>query len=53
VLEKILSDLVEESTLSELESFLKSRIEEASSGEFSDKSLDDIFDEVAGEEQAD
>ena len=47
VLEKTLPDLVEDSALYELERFLKPRVEEASSGEFSDKSVDDIFDEVA------
>ena len=47
ILEKTLPDLAEESALYELESFLKPRVEEASRGEFSDKSVDDIFDEVA------
>jgi hypothetical protein len=47
ILEKTLPDLVEDSALYELERFLKPRVEEASSGEFSDKSVDDIFDEVA------
>ena len=46
MLEKTLPDLVEEPALYELESFLKSRIEETRSGEFSRKSVDDIFDEV-------
>lgn len=52
VLDKTLPDLAEESALYELESFLKPRVEEASSGEFSDKSVDDIFDEAIEEQQA-
>ena len=47
VLEKTLPDLAEESALYELESYLKPRVEEACRGEFSEKSVDDIFDEVA------
>ena len=49
VLAKTLPDLAEQSALYELESFLKPRIAEASSGDFSDKSVDDIFDEVEKE----
>ena len=36
--------------LQELEGFLKPRIEAANKGDFSSKSVDDIFDEVEQEE---
>ena len=53
VWEKILLDLAEEMTVLKSESFLKPRVEEARAGEFSDKSLDDIFGGVAVEKDAD
>jgi hypothetical protein len=40
----------EQSALHELEGFLKPRIEMANNGDFSSKSVDDIFDEVEREE---
>jgi|TARA_B110000208_G_C11544535_1_gene349278 hypothetical protein len=49
VLEKTLPDLAEESALYELESFLKPRVEAAEQGDFSDKSVDEIFAEVEKE----
>lgn len=50
VLDKTLPDSDEKSALHELESFLKPRIEAADKGEFSKKSIDDIFNEVEQEE---
>jgi|TARA_B110000908_G_C10051997_1_gene356633 hypothetical protein len=49
VLEKSLPGLAEEAALYELEGFLKPRVEAASKGEFSEKSVDDIFSEVEKE----
>lgn len=51
VLDKTLPDSGEQSALNELESFLKSRLEAADRGELSDKSVDDIFTEVEGQEK--
>lgn len=50
VLDKTLPDSDEQTALLELEGFLKPRIEAAKKGDFSSKSLDDIFDEVVQEE---
>ncbi|MCG8489290.1 MAG: DUF1778 domain-containing protein [Candidatus Thiodiazotropha sp.] len=50
VLERTLPDIEEQTALQELETFLKPRIEAASRGEFSSKSVDTIFDEVEQEE---
>lgn len=50
VLSKTLPDSDEQAALQELEGFLKPRIEAANKGEFSSKSVDDIFDEVEQEE---
>jgi len=49
VLEKSLPGLAEEAALYELEGFLKPRVEAASKGEFSEKSVNDIFSEVEKE----
>jgi hypothetical protein len=49
VLEKTLPDVAEESALYELEGFLKPRVEAADKEDFSDKSVDEIFAEVAKE----
>ena len=46
VLDKTLPNVDEESALAALESFLKPRVEAADRGELSDKSVDDIFNEV-------
>lgn len=46
VLDKTLPNLDEQSALNKLESFLKPRLDAADRGELSDKSVDDIFDEV-------
>lgn len=46
VLSKTLPDSTEQAALNELEHFLTPRIEAARQGEFSAKSIDDIFDEV-------
>ena len=50
VLDRTLPDLDEQSALNELESFLKPRIKAADKGEFSKKSIDDIFNDVEQEE---
>ncbi len=50
VLDKTQPDSDEKSALHELESFLKPRIEAADKGEFSKKSIDDIFNEVEQKE---
>lgn len=50
VLDKTLPSSDEQSALNELESFLKPRLEAANRGELSDKSVDDIFDEVERQE---
>jgi hypothetical protein len=50
VLDRTLPDSDEQSALHELEGFLKPRIEAANKGDFSSKSVDDIFDEVEQEE---
>lgn len=52
VLDKTLPDTDEQIALQELESFLKPRIEAARNGEFSSKSVDDIFNEVEQEENS-
>ena len=52
VLDRTLPDSDEQTALQELESFLKPRIEAARNGEFSSKSIDDIFNEVEQEETA-
>lgn len=49
VLDKTLPDSSEQNALQELEGFLKPRIEAAKKGNFSPKSVDAIFDEVAKE----
>lgn len=46
VLERTLSDIQGKVALQELENFLKPRIEAAKKGQFSTKSVDEIFDEV-------
>jgi len=46
VLDRTLPNSDEQTALQELESFLKPRIEAARNGEFSSKSVDDIFNEV-------
>ncbi len=46
VLERTLPNADEQAALRELESFLEPRIEAAKRGEFSKKSVDDIFDEA-------
>jgi hypothetical protein len=50
VLDRTLPDSDEQTALQELEGFLKPRIEAARKGDFSSKSIDDIFDEVEQEE---
>lgn len=50
VLDKTLPNADERSALTELESFLKPRLEAADRGELSDKSVDDIFNEVERQE---
>ncbi len=50
VLDRTLPNSDEQAALQELEGFLKPRIEAANRGEFSSKSVDDIFDEVEHEE---
>lgn len=50
VLDRTLPDSDEQTALQELEVFLKPRIEAARKGDFSSKSIDDIFDEVEREE---
>jgi hypothetical protein len=50
VLDRTLPDSDEQTALQELESFLKPRIEAAKNGDFSSKSIDDIFDGVEQEE---
>lgn len=50
VLSRTLPDSDEQAALRELEDFLKPRIEAANKGDFSTQSVDDIFDEVAREE---
>lgn len=52
VLERTLPDGDEQTALQALEAFLKTRIEAANKGEFSSKSVNDIFDEVIQEESA-
>ena len=49
VLSRILPDTDEEAALEALEDFLKPRLDAARRGEFSDKSIEDIFDEVEKE----
>ena len=46
MMEKTLPGVSDEPPLYELEAFLKPRVEEAINGEFSHKSVDDIFDEA-------
>ena len=50
VLDRTLPDSDEQSALHELEAFLKPRIEAADAGNFSSKSVDDIFDDIEQEE---
>ena len=50
VLDRTLPDSDEQTALQELESFLKPRIEAARNGEFSSKTVEDIFNEVEQEE---
>jgi hypothetical protein len=50
VLSRTLPDSDEQTALQELENFLKPRAEAARKGEFSGKSVDDIFQEIAQEE---
>ncbi|MGI9287516.1 MAG: DUF1778 domain-containing protein [Pseudomonadales bacterium] len=50
VLDRTLPDSDEQTALQELEGFLKPRIEAANKGDFSSKSVDDIFDEVEKEQ---
>lgn len=50
VLDKTLPNSDEQSALYELEGFLKPRIKAANNGDFSSKSVDDIFDEIEQEE---
>jgi len=49
VLDRTLPDSDEQTALQELENFLKPRIQAASRGDFSSKSVDDIFDGVEHE----
>lgn len=49
VLSRTLPDSDEQAALEDLESFLKPRLAAAKQGNFSDKSVDDIFDEVERE----
>lgn len=49
VLSRTLPDSGEQAALEELEGFLKPRLAAARKGDFSDKSVDDIFDEVEKE----
>ena len=49
VLSRTLPDVGQQTALKELESFLKPRLVAAKRGEFSNKSLDDIFDELEKE----
>ena len=50
VLERALPDPGEQEALRELEDFLEPRVEAASNGQLSSKSVDEIFYEVAEEE---
>lgn len=52
MMEKTLPGVSDEPPLCELEAFLRPRVEEAINGEFSSKSVDDIFDEAIEEQQA-
>jgi len=52
VLERTLPDSGEQTALQELEVFLKPRIEAANRGDFSSKSVDDIFNEVEHEKNS-
>ncbi len=49
VLERTLSTGAQQAAIQELEAFLAPRVEAAERGEFSDRTLDDIFDEAAKE----
>ena len=49
VLSRTLPTAAEQAALQELEGFLKPRLEAAKQGDFSSKSVDDIFDEVEQE----
>ncbi|MCG8382911.1 MAG: DUF1778 domain-containing protein [Gammaproteobacteria bacterium] len=49
VLSRTLPDSEEQAALEELEGFLKPRLAAAKQGDFSDKSVDDIFEEVEKE----
>jgi len=49
VLERTLPSIGENAALQELEDFLQPRIEAANRGEYSTKSIDDVFDEVLQE----
>ncbi len=49
VLKRTLPSLEEQVALQRLEEFLKPRIEAANNGQFSSKSVDDIFNEVLEE----
>ncbi len=49
VLKRTLPNLEEQVALQRLEEFLKPRIEAANNGQFSSKSVDDIFNEVLEE----
>lgn len=49
VLSRTLPTAAEQTALQELEGFLKPRLEAAKQGDFSSKSVDDIFDEVEQE----
>ncbi len=50
VLDRTLPNSDQQSALHQLEGFLKPRIAAANNGDFSSKSVDDIFDEVEQEE---
>ena len=52
MMEKTFPGVSDEPPLCELEAFLRPRVEEAIKGEFSSKSVDDIFDEAIEEQQA-
>lgn len=50
VLERTLPDSDDQAALRDLEQFLAPRLKAAENGEFSERSLDDIFDEVESED---
>ena len=49
VLSRTLPDSIRQTAIEELETFLQSRLAAARRGDFSDKSVDDIFDSVEKE----